>query len=264
MLNVNVLKGVYFGNPLYRYLIYFCVVIIFIVFSKIIRYFTKKIVKRIVGETKTKIDDLIFQTIDKPIVFFVIIVGFYVASFSLSMPENVNRMYTTGIRIMLTINVAWFTVNFVDSLIIEYIQPLTIKTESDLDDHLLPFVRRLVKFGILALVFIMILSDMGFDVTAIIAGLGIGGLAIALASKDMAANLFGGFTIIIDKPFKIGDRIKLGSDEGVVINIGIRKTELRGDDRRKIIIPNSKFVGNPIHNLSYINKNQSNKNDSTN
>ena len=86
------------------------------------------------------------------------------------------------------------------------------------------------------------LNNAGYDVGAIVAGLGIGGLALALAAQDSVKNLFGGFTIFVDKPFKVKDRIKISGFDGAVEEIGIRSTRIRTLDGRMVTIPNSKFL----------------------
>ena len=103
----------------------------------------------------------------------------------------------------------------------------------------------------------MILSDLGFNVTALIAGLGIGGLAIGLAAKDFASNLFGGIVLIMDKPFTVGNKIEIIGKKGVVRHITLRYTRLEAEDGTKIVIPNPIFYIVPrkieIYNLNLLN-----------
>jgi MscS family membrane protein len=248
---IDLFTGEYFGNTVYQYLLFLGIVIVFLVVAKILNYFITFVLKKYFKKTKNKLDDIIILSIGKPILFFTFIIGLFVASKILTLPESIQFGYGRFLKMLFEFFLAWVIISFIDALIIEYLEPLTKKTESDLDDHLLPFVRTLAKTSIIVIAAIMVLSDLGFNVTAIIAGLGIGGLAIGLAAKDFASNLFGGIVLIMDKPFTVGNKIIIGKEKGKVRNISLRFTELEAEDNTKIVIPNSKFVGNPIYNLSY-------------
>jgi MscS family membrane protein len=110
--------------------------------------------------------------------------------------------------------------------------------------------KRFVNFIFYIIAIVMILRAMGFEVTGLLAGLGIGGLAFALAAKDMLANLFGGVTILSDKPFKLGDRIKVAGYDGWVKEIGLRSTRIMTLDGFLMIIPNSMVANSAIENVS--------------
>lgn len=94
------------------------------------------------------------------------------------------------------------------------------------------------------------LNNAGYDVAALLAGLGIGGLAMAMAAKDTVANIFGGFTIFTDQPFRVGDRIKAAGYDGEVQEIGVRSTRLKTLEGRIVTIPNSQIADSPVENVS--------------
>ncbi|UKN01259.1 mechanosensitive ion channel family protein [Paracrocinitomix mangrovi] len=150
---------------------------------------------------------------------------------------------------LVVVNVTWLIVRLLDALIEEYVVPLAEKTKSDLDDQLLPLFRKGMKVIIWALGIIIGLNNAGYDVGAIIAGLGIGGLAFALAAQDTVKNFFGGIMIFADKPFQIGDRIVIGGIEGVVEEIGIRSTRIKTLAGRQVTVPNSKFSDDAVENV---------------
>jgi MscS family membrane protein len=100
-----------------------------------------------------------------------------------------------------------------------------------------------------ALGFIVGLNNAGFDVGAVLAGLGIGGLAFALAAQDTVANLFGGVTILLQRPFRLQDRISVAGIEGYVLQLGLRTTQLKTISGEKVQLPNKFFTANSIHNL---------------
>lgn len=150
---------------------------------------------------------------------------------------------------MLVVNITWLIVRLLDALIEEYIVPLAEKTKSDLDDQLLPLFRKGMKVIIWCLGIVVGLNNAGYDVGAIIAGLGIGGLAFALAAQDTVKNFFGGIMIFADKPFQTGERIIIGGIDGKVEEIGIRSTRVRTLEGRVVTIPNSKFSDDAVENV---------------
>lgn len=115
---------------------------------------------------------------------------------------------------------------------------------------LIPFLSKILKFIVLALAFVAIASTWGYDVNGFIAGLGLGGLAFALAAKDLLANIFSGIIIITDKPFSIGDWIKTSEIEGTIEDINFRSTKIRAFDQALVTVPNSNLVNAPIVNLT--------------
>lgn len=150
---------------------------------------------------------------------------------------------------LLIVNITWLIVRLLDALIEEYVVPLAEKTESDLDDQLLPLFRKGMKVIIWSLGIIIGLNNAGYDVGAIIAGLGIGGLAFALAAQDTVKNFFGGIMIFADKPFQIGDRIQINGIDGTVKEIGIRSTRIQTLAGRIVTVPNSMFSDNAVENV---------------
>ncbi|WP_428027136.1 mechanosensitive ion channel family protein [Arcobacter sp.] len=135
-------------------------------------------------------------------------------------------------------------------MIEKYVVPRVKDSETDLDDILLPIMRKLLNITIWTITIIVGIDNAGYNVTTMITGLGIGGLVFALAAKDAVANLFGGFIIFSDKPFNMNDRIMLNGHEGYVREIGLRSTKLETLDGRIVTIPNSNVTDNPVLNIS--------------
>ncbi len=123
-----------------------------------------------------------------------------------------------------------------------------------IDDKLLPFLRTGLRIVILAISAIILLQEWGYDASGVIAGLGIGGLALALAAKDTIENLFGFSSIITDKPFSVGEFIVTPAATGIVEHVGIRSTRIRQLDQALAIVPNSKLAASKILNWSHAEK----------
>ena len=125
------------------------------------------------------------------------------------------------------------------------------QTESKLDDQLVPLVRKLLKVLVVIFGGIVVLHQLNIDVASLVAGLGIGGLAFALAAKDTIANLFGSLTVFVDKPFQVGDAISIGgSTTGVVEEVGFRSVRIRTFDKTLITLPNGMLTNSVVENLT--------------
>jgi MscS family membrane protein len=123
-----------------------------------------------------------------------------------------------------------------------------------IQERLLPFYRTAFKLIAGAIALVIIIQEWGYDVTGLIAGLGLGGLAVSLAARDTIENLFGFSAIVGDSPFIVGEVIKTGDIEGTVERVGIRSTRIRQLDQSLVTIPNSKLVGAPVLNWSRLSR----------
>jgi len=244
-----------FGNTIQAYIIALSIILLFIGLGQIFSQFIVGIIKRIASKTKTPIDDIIVHVLEKPLVFAIFIAGFYYAGFYLLFSARNTVIYYNIIWVMVVINIIWALIRFLDAVIEHYLKPLADTSESDLDDHLMPFLRTIVKVLIIIIGAIFLIRRFGYDVTSLVAGLGIGGLAFALAAQPLLSNLFGGVAILADKPFKVGDRIIVDDKfEGYVTRIGMRSTTIKSPIDTFIQIPNSLIATTAVDNKSRENK----------
>ncbi len=123
------------------------------------------------------------------------------------------------------------------------------KTESKLDDQVIPLLHQAARYAMFAVAVVLVLDVAGVDVWKLAAGVGIGGLAFALAAQDSVANFFGSVNIFVDRPFQIGDPVKIGNVEGVVEEVGFRSTRVRTYYNSLVTIPNSKITNANVDNL---------------
>jgi MscS family membrane protein len=142
------------------------------------------------------------------------------------------------------------------AIFIWYQHEIASKTKTDLDDKFIPLFRRLANLVIWVIALVIFLSRLGVNISALIATLGVGSLAIALAAQDTIANIIAGFLIMVDRPFNMGDEIKLPSGEKVkVLEIGIRRSKFRSlEDKAIIIVPNLDLSKSRITNYTYARK----------
>ncbi len=130
----------------------------------------------------------------------------------------------------------------------EYMMKMALKTESTMDDQIVPILKRVVKIFVMIIGFLIILSKLHFDITALLAGISIGGLAFALAAQDTIKNFFGSLMILFDKPFQIGDWVTAGDIDGTVEEVGFRSTRIRTFRNSLITVPNGKLADMPVDN----------------
>lgn len=248
---MTMLDNSYLGNTLQQWIISLLIVLAAIIAGKIIYWIFGNVVKKLTAKTKTKLDDIIVDMIEEPIVFALTLLGIYIGVTLLVLPENVLHWIWLVFQILIVINVAWLVTRLFDSLFEEYLVPMADKSETDLDDQLLPIARKGTKIIVWGMALVVAVNNAGYDITALLAGLGIGGLALAMAAKDTVANIFGGFTIFADKPFKIKDRVKIGGFDGTIKEIGLRSTRLVTLEGRVVTIPNSMFSDQAVENVTW-------------
>ncbi len=144
----------------------------------------------------------------------------------------------------------WIIATFLHDIISVYGHALAEKSDGDWDDRLVELLRLVIKYVVWFVGFMMILSVFEINITPFLAGAGIAGLAVALAAQDIISNFFGGAIITVDKPFKVGDRIKVDTYYGDVISIGPRSTRLKTLEYQIVTIPNNKITSNVIINYA--------------
>ncbi len=221
-----------------------------ILIARMLYWFLNKFVGRLTYKTATNLDDLLLNASKEPIVFLVTLLSSWYGLERLSFTEGIDNMVAHVYYFLVTLGATWLIVRLIDAFIEEYLKPLAEKTESDFDDQLLPILQKGSRFLFWTLGIIVALNNAGYNVGAIIAGMGIGGIAFAMAAKESIANIFGGFTIFSDKPFRINDRIKINGFDGTVTEIGIRSTRLKTLEGRVVTIPNSKFIDGMVENVT--------------
>lgn len=246
----ELLQQTYFNNTLQTWAISFGIIILSLLLGKVVYWVFSKIVRGLTSRSETKLDDIIVDMIEEPMVFFLISVGIWFGLKQLTLPDALNTAINNSFQVLLALLVGWLLSRLFDAICKEYLAPWVEKSENDLDDQLLPILQKSVKATIWAFAIIIGLNNAGYNVGALIAGLGIGGLALAMAAKDTVSNVFGGVTVFTDQPFKINDRIRVAGFDGTVTEIGVRSTRLQTLDGRVVTIPNAQFADAPVENVS--------------
>ena len=245
------LEQTFYGNSLYNWLISLAIIFGALIFNKCVILFNKHVVHKLTSTTKNRLDDILFKMLEAPVLLGVALIAIWIAAERLDLPINFEIFVRKAYKLLIIINITWFLVRLVNALIEEYLLPIAQDPNNKrIDNNIFPIIRRSVLAVIWAIGLVMALNNMGVNVSTLIASLGIGGLAFALAAQDTIKNIFGGITIFTDRPFRIGDQIVVNGFEGFVEDIGIRSIRLRTLERKLVIIPNYKIVDSFIENIS--------------
>ncbi|WII72334.1 mechanosensitive ion channel family protein [Bdellovibrio sp. 22V] len=186
--------------------------------------------------------------VEKPIAWLLVIFFFFAIGDAVALSGKFETYYNhflRGLVALCLIRVIYYAVDALSSVFME----MAAKTESTYDDQLVPFASKALKVLVVVLGVLIALQSFGLNVMSLLAGLGLGGLALALAAQDTAANLFGSITILVDHPFKIGDWVKVKDMEGTVEEIGFRSTRIRTFYNSLITIPNAMMAKETIDNM---------------
>jgi MscS family membrane protein len=208
--------------------------------------------KKKAARTDSHLDDILLEALGQPLVITILAGSIYIALTHFGiLPETVAGFAVDQyINAFFILTGAWIVSSFSYNLLRTYGSVIAEKTETDFDDRLLPLLEIIAKYLIWFVAFLLILANFDIDITPLLAGAGIAGLALALAAQDILSNFFGGAIITMDKPFKIGDRIKFENHFGDIVSIGPRSTRLKTLDNQIVTIPNSKITSNIVINYA--------------
>ena len=220
--------------------------------AKLLRYLLTEWGPRVASFTATDLDDSILKRVTPPIGLLVIFAGLYLAVRHLPLPE---RAHTTASGAVFVINIIILTniaYRASDEMLNWYAARVAERNGVGLNRQILPLLEKLVSIFLICSALMIILKHFNYDILSLVTALGIGSLAIGLAAKDTLANMISGFTLMIDRPFRIGDRIQLAAGHwGDVVDIGLRSTKIKTVDNTLLIIPNSELCNTTIINLAF-------------
>ena len=220
----------------------------------LIKLIFQRVIRRLTGFTKTTLDDVILDAIAPPLYWLAVIYAFRFALGRLSFIFDVLKFDVEDIYFVLFLLIGFaVTWRLITNFAVWYEQRLSSGDKMELGRQLAPFLRRVALIILTVIVAIMLLDHFNIEVSGFVATLGIGSLAIALAAQAALSDTISGFIIMIDRPYRIGDRIELQDLDtwGDVVDIGLRSTRIRTRDNRMVIVPNSVIAKSLIVNHSY-------------
>ena len=242
-------RYVFYDNSLLDYSIF---ILIFLGLLIIFRFFKFVVINRLKNYSKGELDSLAVDIADVFGWNFFALLALFISLRYLTLPEIV----TTSIFYVVIVFFAYYGVKAVNKSIIYAGKRISKKKEAegDSDTAVISLLVRIGKAVVWLIAFLIILSNFGIEITPLIAGLGIGGLAIAIALQGVLSDLFASFTIYFDKPFRAGDFIIIGSDMGIVQDIGIKSTRIKTLHGQELIVSNQELTSTRINNYRKLEK----------
>ena len=244
-------KSTFLNITVTHWLLALSALFITVVAQRYIVGFFHAIAKKITARTETRLDDLLLEAAERPAGMLVLVIGVLISVHLLNPPAEsfpLMALADSAGRILSIIIGVWFLWRLTEGMA-AYFSARAKLTDSSLDDQLVPFIAKTAKIFLVMTAILVVAQNMGYSISGLIASLGIGGIAVAMAAKDTIANIFGSIMILVDRPFVVGDWIKTSEFEGVVEEVGFRSTHIRTFARTLVNVPNSQLANMVIDNI---------------
>ncbi len=190
----------------------------------------------------------IVEQAEPPVATLLLLFGLRTAVEFVAVAPEAGPWIDLGFKFLVVLVLTWLIVQIYEAIHVSLLTPLARSSDGP-SPHLFAVLRTLVRLLIWIVGLATALRTIGLEVSAVLAALGIGGIALALASQDTVANVFGGFVVLFQRPFKVGERIEVGGVEGWVEHLGLRTTTIRNLQGRCVLIPNKKFTDSIVTNI---------------
>jgi MscS family membrane protein len=239
-----------FGEPLWKYLASLVYILMAFYIAKLIDYITFSWLKKLASKTATKVDDVLIELLHGPIKVLAFVLFLQIGLNIFDWSEKTRNYLSKALILIVAGSLTYVSLKIVELLLDLWKLRHAHDADARFNDQLFSIIRKSLAVFIIIVAVMLTASNLGINITAAITSLSIGGLAVGLAAQDTLANLFGAVAVFADKPFRVGDQIKLDVAEGVVEAVGMRSTRVRNPDGFLVAIPN-KTIGNAaITNMS--------------
>ena len=237
-------------NEAGRWLGFFIVLLATVILRRVVIVVVFAFLKKLAKRTESRFDDRILAALQAPASSIVLVVGTFTAFTILKLPAEWDLRLLFAFKAALMVVVFWCFMRATDVIS----DVLTeVAKEKDLGiATFAPLLKKTARFFFIVIGAILIIQNLGYSVSSLLAGLGIGGLAVALAAQDTLSNFFGSIVVAVDRPMKVGDFVTIGSNSGTVEEVGLRSTRLRTRERTLVTIPNKTMANEVIENFSAI------------
>ena len=236
------------GNTVTHYIISVCLLIAGLVLRRIVTSIFFGLFRRVAARTNTTLDDKMFAAIEPPVGALVMLIGLFAALRVLKLSERADETIAYSSTVAFSLAFFWLLLRAFSTLL-DHAHSVAIARNKGIAAFM-PWIKKTLVAVFVVIGVLMVIQSLGYNVRAILAGLGLGGLAFALAAQDTLANVFGSIVVAIDQPFRIGEFVQIGSNSGAVEDIGLRSTKLRRVDKALIIVPNKTVAAEAVVNLA--------------
>jgi MscS family membrane protein len=215
-------------------------------------FFVQKVVLKLTSKTKTDLDDKLVERSSRPLTYIAFLIVLRITLGELTISEVLKPILVNIIYSLIMLVLANLIYIVLDLILIKFLSKIASKTKTRIDESIISLFDSIVKASLIAISVLYILTIWGFQITPLLAGLGIAGLAIALALQPVLANIFSGASMIFDRSISVGDLVYLDNQsvKGKIVKVGLRSTKLKTFDNELIIVPNTKLADSIIQNVA--------------
>lgn len=236
------------GNTWQHYAVAATLLVGFYLLRHVVTHWIFGLLKKLASKTKTTFDDKLFPALEAPVSTFIALLGVFAALKVLKLSESSDGILRVAMTVAFSLCFFWTLLRALGAFL-DHLGEIARARQSGVAAFM-PWIKKTLVVIFVILGVLMTAQSLGADVKAFLAGLGIGGLAFALAAQDTIANLFGSVVVAIDQPFKLGETVRIGSFTGTVEDIGLRSTKLRAVDKSLIVLPNKMVASEVVTNLA--------------
>ncbi|MEO7415307.1 MAG: mechanosensitive ion channel domain-containing protein [Opitutaceae bacterium] len=236
------------GNTTTHYVVAAVLLIAGLLARRIVAHVLFPLLKKIAARTKTTLDDKLFPALESPVGAFVMLIGIFGALRVLKLSSSTDDAISVGSRVAFSLAIYWIFWRALQALL-DHAAEVSKKRQLGVAAFM-PWIKKSLMTVFIVFGVLLTIQSFGYDVKTLLAGLGIGGLAFALAAQDTLANVFGAIVVAVDQPFKLGEVVRIQGNVGSIEDIGVRSTRIRLIDKSLMVVPNKTVAAETITNLS--------------
>ena len=240
---VPALRGSFLGEPLWKYPASLIYILLAFCTAKLIDIVSFAWIKKLTATSRASFVDLLLETLRVPVKVVAFVIFLHIGLNVFDWSRTAKLYFSKGLILVVAASITFLLLKIVDLTLDVWRRRTAHEADRKFNDQLFSILRKSLNLFVIIVAVLVTADNIGIHITAVITSLSIGGLAVGLAAQDTLANLFGAVAVFADKPFRVGDQIKLDANEGTVESVGMRSTRVRNSDGHLVIIPN-KAVGN--------------------
>jgi len=244
-----VFESIPYLNYLSSYPRAFVIFFVLLILLRVGLYIIQRIFVKITSKTKSDLDDIILEKSNKPLNYIALLISLVVALQEISFESGVGGIVFKILYTLLAVSTGYLVFHITDISLMRLWKKISEQTDSNIDDTIGQLVHEVLRITLILIIGIFILNIWGVEIGPFLAGLGIAGLAVALALQPTLSNIFSGISIVLDGTFKVGDVIEVNGLSGEVYQISLRTSRIKSFDNEMIIIPNSVMAGSTVKNF---------------
>ena len=244
------LQRTFLGVAAWQYIASLVYIFLAFAVSKFLNYLVSVRLKKWAEKTATSLDDIFVQVANGPIKIVAFVIFLHIGLQIFRWPHWMEIWISRVLQVIVAVSITYMLLKLVDVLVTGWRRRSAAKHDKTFHDQLFPVISKALKTFVVIVSILVTTQNLGMNITGVLASLSIGGLALGLAAQDTVANLFGAVAVFADKPFQVGDHVKLEAVEGVVESIGLRSTRIRSPEGHLITVPNKTMGNATITNIT--------------